>query len=97
MALELLRVDPSTAEDPAVLAAGTGTTYYGYATPGTQDTDAKWSIKKRVVTGGVTQYQYPYITGTTMAETYPAIFVNNVTYLQASGMIWANRTGYTYK
>jgi hypothetical protein len=94
MALELLRVDPATAEDPASLA---DPTYFGYATPGTLDTEAKWSIKKRVIVSGVTQYQYPYITGSTMAETYPAIAVNNTTYLQASGLIWEQRTGYTYQ
>lgn len=97
MAIQLLRVDPATAEDPAALGAETDPVYFGYATPGTQDTDAKWSIKKRVVTAGVAQYQYPYISGTTMAETYPAIQVNNVQYLQLSELIWANRTGYTYK
>lgn len=92
MALELLRVDPATSEttlaDP---------TYYGYATPGTQDDEAKWAIKKRVIVSGVAQYQYPYISGTTMTETYPAIQMTNVTYLKASGLVWADRSGYTYK
>lgn len=97
MALQLLRVDPATAEDPAVLAADTDPIYFGYATPGTQDTDPQWSIKKRVVTSGVAQYLYPYISGTTMENHYPAIQIDNVQYLQMSGMIWDLRTGYTYK
>lgn len=92
MALELLRVDPATSEttlaDP---------TYYGYATPGTLDSEPKWSIKKRVIVSGVSQYQYPYTSGTTMANTYPAIEVDNVTYLKASGCVWADRASYTYQ
>ena len=32
-----------------------------------------------------------------MANTYPAIDVNNVTYLQLSGLVWADRAGYIYK
>jgi hypothetical protein len=91
MALELQRVDPWNGE------SSSGTTYYGYATAGTQDTDPLWSIKKRSVVGGVLTYQYPYISGTTLANTYPAIQVDNVTYLQLSGLVWSNRTGYTYK
>lgn len=92
MALELLRIDPATAEttlaDP---------TYYGYATPGTQDGEPKWSIKKRVIVSGVAQYLYPYTSGTTLANTYPAIMVDNTTYLKTSGLVWTDRTGYTYK
>lgn len=89
MAMELLRVDP---------ASGSGATvYYGYATPGTSDTDSIWSIKRMSTVGNVLKYEYPYITGTTMANTYPAIMVNDVTYIQVSGLVWANRSGYTYK
>ena len=91
MALELQRTDPWDGDS---LSA---TTYYGYATAGTQDTDPLWSIKRKTVDGGVLKYEYPYITGTTLANTYPAIAVNNVTYLQLSGLRWDMRTGYTYK
>lgn len=91
MALELLRIDPYDGDTT------TGTTYYGYAAAGTLDTDAKWSIKRKVVIGGVLKYEFPYSSGTTMPETYPAITVDNVSYLQLSGLVWANRTGYTYK
>ena len=91
MALELQRMDPWNGDSTS------GTTYYGYATAGTQDTDPMWSIKMGSVTNGVLSYTYPYISGTTLANTYPAISVNNVTYLQLSGLIWANRTGYTYR
>ena len=91
MALELQRLDPWNGDSTS------GTTYYGYATAGTQDSDSSWSIKKRSVIGGVLVYQYPYISGTTMANTYPAIAYDNITYLQLSGLIWSNRTGYTYK
>lgn len=92
MALELQRIDPFNSD-----SLTGGTSYYGYATAGTQDTDALWSIKRKTIVDGVLKYEYPYITGTTMANTYPAISVSNVTYLQMSGLIWAYRTGYTYK
>ena len=92
MALELQRIDPWNGD-----SLSGGTTYYGYATAGTQDTDAKWSIKRRTVVGGVLKYEYPYISGTTMANTYPAIAIDNTTYIQLSGLIWNSRTGYTYK
>lgn len=92
MALELLRVDPATSEETLA-----DPTYYGYATPGTLDDEPKWSIKKRVIVSGVAQYQYPYTSGTTMENTYPAIDVNNTTYLKASGCVWSARTGYTYQ
>lgn len=88
MALELLRVDP---------ADESGTTYYGYATPGTQDNEAKWAIKQKVIDGDVLKYLYPYITGTTTQNAYPAIQVNLEYYLQASGLIWDQRSGYTYR
>lgn len=94
MALELQRIDPATSENPATI---TNPTYYGYATAGTQDSEPKWTIKKRVVINGVAQYLYPYLSGTTLANTYPAIEVSNVTYLQLSGLVWNDRTGYTYK
>jgi len=91
MALELQRIDPWDGD------SNTGTTYYGYARAGAQDTEELWSLCKKVVINNVLVYQYPYITGTTMANTYPAIDVNNVTYLQLSGLRWDMRTGYTYK
>jgi hypothetical protein len=91
MALEVQRIDPWDGD------TNTGITYFGYATAGTQETDAKWSITRKSVVDGVLKYEYPYISGTTMAETYPAIQVDNVTYLQLSGLVWYNRTGYTYK
>lgn len=91
MALELQRIDPWDGDSTS------GTTYYGYATAGTQDSDAKWTIKRKSVVGGVLKYEYPYISGTILPETYPAITVDNTTYIQLSGLIWDNRTGYTYK
>ena len=91
MALELQRMDPWNGDSTS------GTTYYGYATAGTQDTDPMWSIKRKTVVGGVLIYEYPYVSGTTLANTYPAISVNNVYNIQLSGLIWANRTGYTYR
>jgi len=91
MALELQRIDPWDGD------LGTGITYYGYALAGTQDTEPKWSITKKIVVDGVLKYQYPYISGTTMANTYPAIAVNDVTYMQMSGLVWSSRSGYTYK
>lgn len=91
MALELQRIDPWNGDSI------TGTTYYGYAKAGAQDSEEFWSIKKKSVVGGVLVYQYPYITGTTMANTYPAIDVSNVTYIQLSGLRWDMRSGYTYK
>ena len=91
MALELQRIDPWDGDSTS------GTTYYGYATAGTQDSDAKWTIKRKTVVGGVLKYEYPYISGTILPETYPAITVDNTTYIQLSGLIWDNRTGYTYK
>lgn len=91
MALELQRIDPWDGD------THTGTTYYGTAAAGTQDSDALWSISRKSVVGGVLKYEYPYITGTTLANTYPAIVADNVTYMKLSGLVWANRTGYTYK
>jgi len=91
MALELQRIDPWNGDS---LSA---TTYYGYAKAGTQDSESIWSIKRKTVDGGVLKYEYPYITGTTMANTYPAIDVSNVTYIQLSGLVWNDRSGYTYK
>ena len=91
MALELQRKDPWDGDSTS------GTTYYGYATAGTQDTDPLWSIKMKSVVGGVLTYQYPYITGATLQNAYPAIQVGNVPYMQLSGLIWASRTGYTYR
>ena len=91
MASEVQRIDPWNGDS---LSA---TTYYGYATAGTQETEAKWSIKRKSVVGGVLKIEYPYISGTTLANANPAIFVNNVTYLQLSGLRWDMRTGYTYR
>lgn len=91
MALELQRIDPWDGDSTS------GTTYYGYATAGTGNDEPKWSIKKKIVDGGVLTYQYPYISGTTLANAYPAIEINDVTYLRLSGLIWDSRTGYTYK
>ena len=91
MAIELQRIDPWDGD------TNTGLTYYGYATAGTQDSDALWSISRKTVVNGVLKYEYPYISGTTMANTYPAISVSNVTYLQLSGLVWNDRSGYTYK
>ena len=88
MALELLRVDPSDES---------GATYYGYATPGTQDNESKWALKYKVVEDGVLKYLYPYSTGTTSENTYPSILINKEYYLQASGLVWDQRTGYTYR
>ena len=92
MALELLRIDPSTGEDTF-----SDPTYLGYAPAGSADTDPVWSIKKKTIVNGVLQYQYPYISGTTMTNTYPAISVTDVTYMQLSGLKWSERTSYNYK
>lgn len=92
MALELLRIDPATAEETLA-----DPTYFGYAAAGTQDTEAKWTIKKRVIVGGVAQYQYPYISGARSIEANPSVAIDNQVYIQASGLIWASRTGYTYQ
>jgi hypothetical protein len=91
MALELLRIDPWNGDS---LSA---TTYYGYAAAGTQDSDATWAIKKKIVDAGVLKYQYPYITGTTLQNAYPAIQTTINYYIQASGLRWDWRTGYTYR
>lgn len=75
----LQRIDPYTDT-----FTGTGQTiYYGYATPGTQDTQYAWSLRKGYVTsGGVLQYQYPFISGTTWLH---------------YNLSWNLRTGYTYR
>lgn len=91
MALELQRMDPWNGDSIS------GTTYYGYATAGTQDDEPKWSIKRKTVVGGVLKYEYPYTSGTTLANSYPAINVNNVSYVLLSGLIWNSRSGYTYR
>jgi hypothetical protein len=89
MALELQRIDPYN-------ESGT-TIYYGYATAGTQDSEPLWSIKRKIIVDNVAKFEYPYISGTTMANTYPAISANGVINMQLSGLIWNNRTGYTYR
>ena len=76
MAINLLRKDPWNGDSLQVV------TYYGYGTPGIQEYDNTWSIKRKSVINGVLKYEYPYdtITG--------GFFF--------SGLIWANRTSYTY-
>lgn len=91
MAIELQRMDPWDGDSTS------GITYYGYATAGAQDSNPLWTIKRKSVVSGVLKYEYPYVSGTTLENTYPAIAVNNVTYMQLSGLIWNTRTGYTYK
>lgn len=91
MALEIQRIDPWDGD------SGTGITYYGYATAGTGDDEQKWSIKKKVVDSGVLKYLYPYVAGDILPETSPAITATGVEYIKMSGLVWANRTGYTYK
>ena len=91
MALEVQRIDPWNGDS---LSA---TTYYGLARAGAQDSEELWSIKRKSVVGGVLKFEYPYITGTTLAESYPAIEVGGQYYLQLSGLIWDQRTGYTYR
>lgn len=91
MALELQRIDPWNGD------SNTGTTYYGYATAGSQDDEPKWAIKRKRIVNNVLTYEYPYISGTTLANTYPAIDVNDVSYMQLSGLIWSKRIEYTYK
>jgi len=91
MALEIQRIDPWNGDS---LSA---TTYYGYATAGTQETEEKWSIRRKSVVGGVLKIEYPFITGTTLANAYPAIPVNDVKYMQLSSLRWDMRTGYTYR
>jgi hypothetical protein len=91
MALELQRIDPYNGDSI------TGVTYYGYAAAGTQDTDSNWSIKRKSVVDGVLKYEYPYISGTTLANTYPAISVSDVSYMRLSGLVWQSRASYTYR
>jgi len=91
MAIELQRIDPWNGDTLS------GTTYYGYATAGTQDSEDKWTIKRKTVVGGVLKYEYPYIAGTMAQNMNPAILVSNEYYIQASGLIWDMRTGYTYR
>ena len=90
MAIDLQRKDPWNGD------SSSDTTYYGYAAAGTQDTDALWSIRRKIVIDGILRYEYPYITGTTLANTYPAIVVNNVKYIKVSGLIWSQRYNYMY-
>lgn len=90
MALELLRIDPYNGDSL------TATTYYGYAAAGTLDSEPKWSIKRKTVVGGVLKYEYPYIQGDIIPETYPAI-AGNATYMQLSGLVWDDRATYNYK
>lgn len=91
MALELLRVDPYDGD------SSTGTTYYGYAAAGVADSEPKWSIKRKTVVNGVLKYEFPYIDGTILPETNPGIVMNDVTYLQISGLVWDLRATYKYK
>jgi hypothetical protein len=91
MALELQRLDPWNGESI------TGTTYYGYSVLGAQDSEAKWVIKRKTVVGGILKYEWPYITGTTLQNSYPAIQVNIDYYMQPSGLVWSDRSGYTYR
>ncbi len=91
MAIELQRIDPWNGDS---LSA---TTYYGYAKAGSQDSESVWSLKRKVVSDNVLKYEYPYVTGSTLANSYPAIMVNDVTYLQLSGLRWDIRSGYTYR
>ena len=90
MALDLLRKDPWNGDFI------TGITYYGYAMAGTQDNEPLWSIRRKVVINGILRYEYPYIIGSTLANIYPAISVNNIKYIRVSGLIWDNRANYTY-
>jgi len=91
MAVEPQRIDPWNGDSL------TATTYYGYSVAGTQDSDPLWSIKRKTVVGGVLIYSYPYVTGTTLQNAYPAIQIDNQYYMQLSGLRWDLRTGYTYR
>ena len=90
MAIDLQRLDPWNGN------IITGITYYGYAAPGTQDDEPLWSIRRKVIINGILRYEYAYVTGTTLSNTYPAISVNNVKYIKISGLIWNNRANYIY-
>ena len=79
MVLELLRIDPWNGN------LITGITYYGYATPGTQDSNSIWTIKRKVVNNGILKYEYPYILGS-----------SNEKIFNFSGLVWNNRNTYTY-
>lgn len=75
----LQRIDPYT---DTVTATGQ-TIYYGYALPGTLDTQYKWSLRKAIVTSsGVLQYTYPFISGKTWLN---------------YDLCWNMRSGYTYQ
>lgn len=69
----LLRVDPHDESSYPI--------YYGYGLPGSEDTDASFSLKKVSNDGGVLKYQYPYISGKTHLD---------------YNLSWELRTGYTY-
>jgi hypothetical protein len=90
MALDLQRKDPWNGDFI------TGITYYGYAMAGTQDNEALWSIRRKVIIDGILRYEYPYVTGATLKDTYPAILVNNTTYIKISGLVWNDRANYDY-
>ena len=78
-----LRIDPWNGD------SNTGTTYYGYAPQGTQDTDSKWIIRRKRVVDGVLIYEFPSGTG----ETYNTTYFTSI----LSGLRWDWRTGYTYR
>jgi len=91
MALELQRIDPWDGD------LSSWTTYYGYAAAGTQDAEEKWSVVRKTVVGGVLKYEYPYTSGTRSIEANPSVLIDNQSYMQLSGLIWADRSGYTYQ
>ena len=91
MALELIRIDPYNGDSTS------GTTYYGYAAAGTLDSEPKWSIKRKIVVDGVLRYEYPYIVGNILPESNPGIFMDGITYLQLSELVWDLRATYNYK
>ena len=91
MALELQRIDPWDGD------SSSGITYYGYANAGTQDSEPYWTIKRKIIDNGVLIYQYPFVSGTTLPNTNPAIFTNNVINMKLSGLVWSNRTDYDYR
>jgi len=56
--------------------------YYGYAKPGSLDSEAVWSLQKVINDSGVKKYQYPFLSGKTWVD---------------YNLIWDNRESYTYQ
>ena len=88
MKIDLLRQDPWN--------ENSGITYYGYAFPGSSETDWVWTIKRKRIVNGVFIYEYPFITGMTSSNSNPSIFVSNVVGINMTALRWDFRASYVY-